>query len=124
MINDVVFREATLEDAVKFYGDYPPSRFRGFVVEKDNDLLAIIGVYYVKGYPVAFSDLSDSVRAHRKIIAKGVRFMCEYLDSLKFPVYALASQCEKTAPYLLAKCGFKPTGTITELGEYLVREPS
>lgn len=124
MTNEVIFREATLGDALKFYGNYPPSRFRGIVVEKDNELLAVMGVYYVQGYTVAFSDLSDSVRKHKKIIAKGVRFMCEYLDSLKIPVYALASKCERTAPYLLAKCGFKPTGKITELGEYLVREPS
>lgn len=124
MTSDAIFRDATLEDAIKFYGTYPPARFRGFVVEKDEELLAIAGVYYVKGYPVAFSDLSDSIRKHKKLIVSGVRFLCEFMNAMKTPVFALANQCEPTAPYLLARCGFKPTGTVTELGEYLVREPS
>lgn len=124
MTNDVIFRDATLDDAIKFYGDYPPARFRGFVIERGQELLAIAGVYYVKGHPVAFSDLSDAIRKHKKLIASGARFMCEFMDAMKTPIFALASQCEPTAPYLLAKLGFKPTGTVTELGEYLVREPS
>jgi hypothetical protein len=123
MTSKVEFRQATLEDAFKFYKSYPPARFRGFVAEKDGEILMVGGVYYVKGYPVAFSDLSDAVRKDRKTIAKGIRLLCEFYDSMKTPVYALASQCEQTAPYLLAKLGFKPTGKVTCIGEYLVREP-
>lgn len=123
MTSDVEFRVATLADAQAFFGTYPPARFRGFVAVMDSTVVGIGGVYYHGGRMVAFSDLKPEIRKHKKVIAKGCRILCKFFEELNMPVYALANENEPTAPYLLAKLGFKPTGQVTPLGEYLVRIP-
>lgn len=123
MTNDVEFRRATSEDVFEFFGGYPPARMRGFVGVLDGKVVAVGGVYYHAGSLVAFSDLKPEIRKHKKALAKGCRMLVKFFEELNVPVYALASQSEPTAPYLLAKLGFKPTGQVTSLGEYLVREP-
>lgn len=123
MTSEVVFRVATLEDAKQFFDGYPPVRLRGFVAELNGEVIGIGGVYYHGGVPVAFSDLKPEIRKHKKILAKGCRILCKFFEELNVPVYALANQSEPTAPYLLAKLGFKPTGQVTDVGEYLVKVP-
>lgn len=123
MTNDAEFRVATLADALEFFGGYPPARFRGFVAVMDGAVVGIGGVYYHGGVMVAFSDLKPEIRKHKKIIAKGCRLLCKFFEELNMPVYALANENEPTAPYLLAKLGFKPTGQVTDIGEYLVKVP-
>lgn len=123
MINDVVFRPATASDALAFYGKLPPARFRGFSAVQGDTVIAIGGVYFHDGHPVAFSDISDDYRKSRKNIAKGIKMLMNFIKELNVPVFALASPDEPTAPYLLAKLGFKPTGCVSTAGEYLMRSP-
>lgn len=123
MTNDVEFRVATLADALEFFGGYPPARFRGFVAVLNGAVVGIGGVYYHGGAMVAFSDLKPEIRKHKKIIAKGCRILCKFFEELNMPVYALANAHEPTAPRLLAKLGFRPTGQVTDAGEYLVKVP-
>ena len=47
--------------------------------------------------------------------------LMQLLDTVKGPVYAVACSTEPTAPYLLARLGWKPTGLFGPQGETLVR---
>ncbi len=123
MTSEVEFHEATAADVLEFFGGYPPARMRGYVARLGGKVVAVGGIYYHAGTPVAFSDLKPEIRKHKKALAKGCRILMKFIEELNVPVYALASQSEPTAPYLLAKLGFKPTGMFTEIGEYLVKEP-
>lgn len=88
---------------------------------KDDEIVGIGGVYYIDGVPVAFSDMKPTLRPHKKSQAKACRILMQLLDKIGAPVYAVACPAEPTAPYLLAKLGFKPTGVFGPQGETLVR---
>lgn len=119
--SEPTFRRATAQDALVFYGKTPPMSFRGFVAELDGEVIGIGGIYYNEGVPVAFTDLGEPMRKHKKAIAKACRMLTRFFDQTGGKVYAVACPKEPTAPYLLAKLGFKPTGLFGPLGETLVR---
>lgn len=122
MSSDVTIRPATQKDAVQFYdGRRPPFSFRGYVAEKDGVVIGVGGVYYQDGIPVAFSDMKPAMRRHKKVMAKACRILLSLFDQIGGPVYAVACSTEPTAPYLLAKLGFRPTGVFGPQGETLVR---
>jgi hypothetical protein len=122
MSNDIVIRPATDKDARSYNGKRPLYSFRGFVAEKDGEVLGMCGIYFQAGVPIAFSDLRPELRAHKKILAKGCRIVQRLIEELGRPVYAVACDKEPTAPYLLAKLGFRPTGVFGPYGETLVRD--
>lgn len=119
---DYVIRTATAEDAIAFYGGAAPFSFRGLAVEIGGQVLALMGVYVTEGRRVAFSEMKDAIRSHKKILVRAVHAMVRFLDEQVGPIYAVASPKEPTAPYLLVRTGFKPTGHIGPLGEVMVRE--
>lgn len=123
MPDAVTFRPASAADVQAFLGGPPPARLRGYVAILDGEVVGLGGVYYHAGTPVAFSDIKPPLRKHRKALAKGCRILMDFIREMNVPVYALANQEEPTASYLLCKLGFKPTGQVTPLGEYLVKEP-
>ncbi len=121
MSSKATLRRATAADAEAYYGASPLFSFRGFVAEVDGELAGIFGVYYQDGLPVAFSEMRDAMRPHKKAIAKACRMLMQFLNQLGGPVYAFASPTEPTSGYLLAKLGFKPTGEMGPYGDVLVR---
>lgn len=125
MTNNVTIRKAKAADVISFYGGYPPYRLVGFVAEKEGKIIGVGGIAYPQGYvvPVLFSDALPEMYANKKTCAKAVRLLMNFMDTLSCPVYAFASLEIKTAPYLLAKIGFIPTGEITTMGERLIRYP-
>jgi len=122
MPSDINFRPATRSDALRYYGRDPVATFRGYVAERGGEIIGIGGVYYDLGVPVVFTEMSPEMAASKKDCARGARLMVSYLDSLDIPVvYAVADTNYTTAPYLLAKLGFVPTGRMSERGELLAR---
>lgn len=118
----ITFRRATLEDARAFYGKDPELSFRGFAaIDEEGAVLWVGGVYYAYGRKIAFSEGRPKDRKLLKERAKAVRMMERLMDEQEGPVYAVADENEPTAGYLLAKLGFKPTGEMTHMGEFLVR---
>ena len=122
MSSDVTFRRATAADALAYYGKPAPFSFRGYVAELGDEVIGIGGVYYQDGTPIAFSEMRPAMRTHRKAIAKACRMLMQFLNQIGGPVYAVACPTEPTAPRLLAKLGFKPTGLFGPMGETLVRD--
>lgn len=118
-----IIRDATAADMRAMFPDHPVLTFKGLVVELDGEVIGIGGVCYQQGHPVAFSDLRDALRNHKKTLAKACRMLVNLFDKIGGRVYAVACPTEPTAPYLLAKLGFAPTGRFTEAGETLVRWP-
>lgn len=120
MPDPVLFRTATQEDALAFYGRPPDYSFRGVVAVLDGRVVGIGGVYRDAGRPIVFTDMKDEMREHRRARAKAVRIMIELADRHPI-VYAVASPDEPTSGPLLAKLGFEPTGEMTPYGELLAR---
>lgn len=121
MPSKTTFRRATTTDAEAYYAGRPVVSFRGWVAEQDGKPVAIGGVSYIDGAPMAFSEMTDAFRKNKKDIARGCRILMEMIDNTKGPVYAVADPNEPTSAYLLLKLGWLPTGRYTQLGELLVR---
>lgn len=122
MASKTTFRPATAEDAKRFYkGRACPLSFRGMVAEQGADIVALFGVSYEHGIPVAFSEITDALRENKKDVVKGCRILMKMLDTVRGPVYTVADPNEPTAPYLLIKLGWRPTGRFTPHGELMAR---
>ena len=119
--SEPVIRQATQADAVAFYGEPAKMSFRGFVAELDGEVVGIGGVYYDNGVAIAFSEMRPPMRKHKKAMAKACRMLTRFFDQLGGKVYAVACPTEPTAPQLLKKLGFVPTGLFGRHGETLVR---
>lgn len=122
--DEIVFKRAGTKDVEAFYGKPPVVRMRGFVATAEGHPVMLGGILYHQGTMVLFSELKPEARKCKKAIAKGIRILMGFIEGLTVPIYAFANPDEPTAPYLLCKLGFKPTGVLTPQGEYLVREPS
>jgi hypothetical protein len=116
----IKFKLATQELAEKYYGEKPQISFRGIVAVKDGEPIAIGGAYRVGKAWYAFSEMKDEMRKHKKAIVKGIQLLEAFYDSLGYPVLAVVSKDEPTAPGLLAKLGFEPKNVQTENGENIV----
>ena len=119
---ECVFRPATSADARLWFCGTPASSFRGYVAVIGGEIAGIGGVFYHQGIPVAFSEMSDKMRASKKSIARAIRVLERMFDSIGSPVFAFANQKEPTSAGLLAKLGFVPSGySFDQHGEMLVR---
>lgn len=118
---DPILRRATYKDAVAYYGQTPPFSFDGFAADLDGEVIAIGGVYYHEGGAIAFSDLKPAIRNHKRFMVLACKMLTKMFDELGTPVYAVASSNEPTAPYLLVRLGFKPTGVFGPDGETMIR---
>ena len=117
MIN---FRTATTKDALDFYGKKPPNSFKGIVAVKDEKIIGIGGLFYMKTNVVVFSDIKPEMRSHKKAIVKGLKIIMNMVKDSNRAVYAIACPDEPTSKKLLNKLGFTPTGQKNEIGETLV----
>lgn len=121
----VEIRRATAQDAQRYYGGAPLMSFRGFVaVEDGENVVGIGGVYRDDfGRPIVFSQMKPQMRKYLKARAKAARMLVQFAhDVAGSRVYAVADPSEPTAPRLLNKLGFHPTGEMTAMGELLVKE--
>ncbi len=121
MRSEITFRPASAGDAERYYGKPPALSFRGYVAVKDDQVVGIGGVYYDGPIRIAFSEFKDEMRSDRRALVKGTRMLMKFIDTIKGPVYAVASQSEPTAANLLSRLGWKPTGVHGPHGETLVR---
>ena len=115
------FRPATRSDAVAWYSGSIPATFRGYVAEIDGEVVGIGGVFYVSGYPVAFSEMKTWKRLDKKSIACAIRFMIDFFDKEYKTVYAFPSKDEPGARRLLLKLGFVFCGSDPNFGDVMVR---
>lgn len=120
-MTECVFRRATAEDAAKFYGGLPPLSFRGWIAEMRGEIVAIGGMYYDNGNPIAFSEITDEFRKDKRRIVKGMRLLMAMYEAQPGPVFAVPDPKEPTSEKLLARLGWEPTGWRSPIGEILRR---
>lgn len=102
-----VIRPATQADLEQFYEGHIPVSMRAHVLELGGKILGVGGLYFDDGYTVAFSHLKDELRAHKKWIARGARYLQRVIAQEPGTVLALASPREKTSEHLLQRLGFE-----------------
>jgi len=116
----VEFRSATAKDVELFYEKQPIKTMRGYVAVLDGNPIGIGGVYYDGKMIVAFSEMKVEMRGRKRDIARGIRLLTAMYDKIG-TVIAVACPTEKTAPKLLEKLGFVPSGQSGPFGDILVR---
>lgn len=102
-----LIRPATRADLELFYEGRIPVSMRAHVIEVDGKILGVGGLYFESGYTVAFSHITDELRAHRKWIVKGARYLQRLIEQEPGTVLAIASPREKTSEHLLQRLGFE-----------------
>lgn len=106
----IEFVPASSALAQAFYGKPWPFSFRGWVCLIEGEPAGICGLYNHDGHPVAFSDIGERFRNRRKAIVRGIHLVRDMIEASPIPVYAKANPDAPTAPAVLAKLGFRPTG--------------
>lgn len=102
-----VIRPATRADLEQFYEGRIPVSMRAHVLDVGGKILGVGGLYFESGYTVAFSHITDELRAHRKWIVKGARYLQRLIEQEPGTVLAVASPKEKTSEHLLQRLGFE-----------------
>ena len=102
-----VIRPITADDLIAFYGKGMPKPGRGWAVDVNGKLAAIVGVTIMPTLMLAWSDIKpDVVASPRVVYETAVRLMIKIRD-LGYPVvYAVASHDIKTAPAFLKRLGW------------------
>lgn len=114
---------ATPELTEAYFGRKSDKTFRGWVGVLDGKPVGLCGIYNDGGYPVVFGDIAPELRPYRKTIVEGIRRVRRMMDESRLPVMAVMSREEPTAPALLAKLGFVPTGREIDDGPVFERKP-
>lgn len=112
---------ATLELAEAYYGRKPPHTFQGLVCVDGDRPLGVCGIYRDEGHAFAFSEFSEELRPHKRILVQAVRAMVEMMDAAPAVVFAIENRGEPLAPDLLRRVGFVPTGKDAPGGRIMVR---
>lgn len=93
------------------------------VAYRGDEKLAVAGVYYHDGRAVAFSDIAESATQDKRLIVHGCRILFDYLYEKGITrMYAIPDKTKPTAVGFLTSLGFRPTGHLTEEGEYYFLE--
>jgi hypothetical protein len=115
--------QATIEDCKRFYGDAPIISMRGYVAKDGDRVLGIAGTYISDGSIVAFSEITDELKRHKRAIVRAMKLLVPMFDAIRAPLYAVAKGEDPVSQYFLIRLGFKPTGYIGQFGEVMRREP-
>mgnify|MGYP001015551047 FL=1 len=96
-------RTATQKDVTSFYGGMPPLTMKGFVVEYDNAVIGIGGIYWNEGKKVLFSEITAHGKRFKKTMVRVAKRVVAELN----PRYALADCDTEGSAKLLEHLGFE-----------------
>jgi hypothetical protein len=112
---------ATRELAEAYYGQKPPHTFQGLICVDEGRPLGVCGLYRDEGHVFAFSEFSEELRPHRRVLVQAVRAMVDMMDASPVTVFAIENREEPLAADLLRRVGFVPTGAEVPGGRVMVR---
>jgi len=97
---------ATQELVERFFGKPPIRTVRAVVAVKDNEPIAIGGLYLDRGRYVMFSEWKPEILKHRREIVMTMREVRKLMASVRIPVHAVASD-DSNDGVILRHMGFK-----------------
>ena len=106
MARDEVIVPATLEDYLAIYGKPPPRSFQGFVVRKNDEPVAVAGIYLENGAAVVFSQIEKPV-SKKTILATAYRVLA-IACAKRLTLIAQASSDIPTSESFIRHFGFSP----------------
>jgi len=116
MTADIEIRPATAADIAAYYGSSVAPTVRAVVAVMDGKPVGIAGVKYERGALMAFSEIRNEMRPHRKAIVKGARMAVDMIRRIGAPVYAVGNL--PTSDELLRHYGFERVGESRDGGVY------
>ena len=105
----VKIRPASLGEWLAFYGEQPKHTVKAIVAEADGEILGVAGLEKHPGFYVAFSDIGDKMRKHKKAILKAGKELVKLIDDCRLPVVSIQNEAEPTSFGFLTHLGFTPT---------------
>ena len=99
---------ATPDLMQRFYGRTPARTSQAVVAVQGDRVLGVAGVYFENGYAVAFTELSDEIRANKRLIVRGYRALLPFLRAARLPVVALCDPLIAGSERLLLHYNFEP----------------
>ena len=107
---------ATPELMRRFYGRMPRRTSEAIVAVRGDRVLGVAGIYRESGAAVAFSELSDELKADKRALVRGARTLTLMLERGGRDVYAMKGDAQG-ADVLLRHIGFEPA----EMGAWVWR---
>lgn len=105
-MTSIELRLATPALLERFYGQTPKRTSRAIVAVEGERVLGVAGVYQDGARMVAFTEMSDEIRANKRLIVRGYRMLKPLLEA-GLPIYALADRCVEGSEVLLRHFGFE-----------------
>ena len=104
----VIVRQAALEDIEAFVGDGEWLTMKAWVGEIDGRIVGLGGLAYRHGRWIAFCELSDEARPHKRAIVRAGRAAIDAARRAGHPfIYAEADESEPMATRWLESLGFR-----------------
>lgn len=98
---------ATEELLTQFLGAPPSRTVRAFAAVRGDEVLGVAGIYAKGDGWVVFADLTDEIRADRRLIVKGYRLVMAMLKERATSAISIADPHIKGSEVLLKHMGFK-----------------
>jgi len=100
------FRDATVADYIKIYGELPEYTMRAWIYEDDEKIYGIGGIVLKNGRNTAFLNILEKppAKAAYRAITEGLSRM----KALGLTILAVRDENEITSKRLLTKFGFEP----------------
>lgn len=92
----------------RFYGRIPTKTSQAVVAVEGDRVLGVAGIYRDGARMVAFTELSDEVRANRRLIVRGYRALLPLIKAAGMPVLAICDPLIEGSERLLLHYDFEP----------------
>ena len=83
---------ATADLLIRFFGQLPQKSVRAVVAMKDDEPIAVSGLYLDRTRQVLFSEWNPEMLNHKKAIVRAMRETRRLIQSATLPVHAVASE--------------------------------
>ena len=123
-MDNIVIRPLTEADILDFYKACLPKPCRGWAIDYNGYLVAIVGVT-IGDVMLAWSDIRKGVRIPPRVIWETAQILMGKISDLRYPmIYAVAKKEIKTAPAFLRRLGWVHTESGSRGEIFLWQIPS
>lgn len=106
----------TLGHWVSFHGSPPEYRVKGVALVRGEEVLAIGGLGFQRGFLYVFMDMVQEAARYPKLLLKGGRRVIEMGRPYGLPLVASREESFETSERFLRRLGFEPDGELWYVG--------